>query len=120
MKAALFGLIALIPVPAFAGYECTMVDQCGGGTCEPYGGGPILIEELGVGWRVTADGDQWEGYLTTTVDLQGAVSLVLPPQDGMSGLISIYPNGEMTFTAHAYGVSAISITGTGNCKTEGG
>jgi hypothetical protein len=120
MKAAVFGLLALLPAPAFASFECMILDQCGGGTCEPYEGAPFMIEELGDIWRVTADGQTWDGYATTTLDLGGAVSIVLPPQGGMSGLISIFPTGEMLFTAHANDGGAVGITATGNCMTEGG
>jgi hypothetical protein len=121
MKAAVFGLLALLPAPAFASFECMILDQCGGGTCEPYEGAPFLIEEVGDVWQVSSEGKQlYEGYSTTTIDLGGAVSIVLPPQDGMSGLISIFPTGEMLFTAHASGDSPIAITASGNCMTEGG
>ncbi len=42
------------------------------------------------------------------------------PQQGMSGLVSIYPTGEVSFTAHAYSGQAIAITGSGNCAGVGG
>jgi hypothetical protein len=114
-------LLALSPAPALAAsFDCVIHTQCGGGTCEPYPGGPFLIEELGDLWRVSADGQVWEGYSTTTMDTGGEVSIVLPPQGGMSGLVSIYPTGEISFTAHAYGDGPVAITGSGNCAGEGG
>ena len=54
------------------------------------------------------------------MDAGGEVSIVLPPQNGMSGLVSIFPSGEFLFTAHAYGQGAVAITGSGNCTGEGG
>ena len=120
MKHAVLFVLALVPAPAFANFECTATQQCGGGTCEPYAGGPFLIEEAGDVWRVTTDGQSWEGYATTTADTGGEVSIVLPPQNGMSGLVSIFPSGEFLFTAHAYGQGAVAITGSGNCMAEGG
>ena len=120
MKRAVLVLLGLIPAPAFAGYECIATQQCGGGTCEAYAGGPFLIEEAGDFWQVSTDGQSWDGYLTTTMDAGGEVSIVLPPQNGMSGLVSIFPSGEFLFTAHAYGQGAVAITGSGNCTGEGG
>ena len=120
MKAAALAVLALLPAPAFAGFDCSVLQQCGGGTCEAYVGGPFLIEEAGDVWRVSTDGQSWEGYLTTTMDTGGEVSIVLPPQNGMSGLVSIFPSGEFLFTAHAYGQGAVAITGSGNCAGEGG
>lgn len=120
MKLAATALVALLPVPALAGYECTVIQQCGGGTCEAYAGGPFMIEEAGDVWRVSTDGQSWDGYLTTTMDVDGEVSIVLPPQGGMSGLVSIYASGEFLFTAHANGQGAVAITGSGTCMTEGG
>lgn len=113
-------LLALFPAPAFAGFECSITQQCGGGTCEPFAGGPFLIQEAGDVWRISWQGQEWEGYSTTTAQALGEASIVIPPQNGVSGLISIYPSGEISFTAHAYGDSAVAITGSGTCMTEGG
>jgi hypothetical protein len=120
MRHVLLALMALSPLPAFAGFECAITRQCGGGTCEPFDGGPFLIEEAGDVWRIDWEGQAWEGYSTTTIEDGGEVSIVIPPQNGVSGLISIYPSGEISFTAHAYGDGAVAITGSGNCMTEGG
>jgi hypothetical protein len=120
MKTVVLALVALIPAPALAGFECSIDQQCGGGTCEAFTGGPFLIEEAGDVWRISWEGQEWEGYSTTTMQSAGEASIVIPPQNGVSGLISIYPSGEISFTAHAYGDSAVAITGSGNCMTEGG
>lgn len=120
MKLAILAWLALIPVPAFAGFECSIDRQCGGGTCEAFAGGPFLISEAGDNWRISWEGQEWEGYSTTTMDTGGEASIVIPPQNGVSGLISIYPSGEISFTAHAYGDSAVAITGSGNCMSKGG
>jgi hypothetical protein len=120
MKRVFLTLLALLPAPAFAGFECSITQQCGGGTCEPFDGGPFLIEEAGDVWRISWQGQAWEGYSTTAVVDGGEVSIVIPPQNGVSGLISIYPTGEISFTAHAYGDNAVAITGSGTCMTEGG
>jgi hypothetical protein len=120
MKAVVLALLALIPTQALASFECTIDRQCGGGTCEPFDGGPFLIEEAGDYWRVSWQGQAWEGYSTTTIADGEEVSIVVPPQNGVSGLISIYPSGEISFTAHAYGDAPVAITGSGNCMTEGG
>jgi hypothetical protein len=120
MIKAVCAFLALLPVPALAGFECSIAQQCGGGTCEPFNGGPFLIKEAGDAWRISWEGQEWEGYSTTTVDAGGEASIVIPPQNGVSGLISIYPSGEISFTAHAYGDQAVAITGSGTCMTEGG
>lgn len=115
----LFAIIALLPTPALADLECSVARQCGGGTCEAYAGGPFLIEEAGDAIRVSADGQVWEGYITTGLDVP-EISIVLPPQNGMSGLISVFPSGEFLFTAHAMGDTAVAITGEGTCQGLGG
>jgi hypothetical protein len=120
MMKRLFALLALIPAPALANFECSVAQQCGGGTCEPFGGGPFLIEEAGDAWKVSVDGQTWEGHLAAPVVPDGELAIVLPPQAGMSGLISIFPSGEFLFTAHAYSGQAVAITGSGTCMTEGG
>jgi hypothetical protein len=120
MMKRLFAVLALIPAPALANFECRVAQQCGGGTCEAFTGGHFLIEEAGDVWKVSVDGQAWEGYSTTTTEAGGEVSIVLPPQAGMSGLISIFPTGEFLFTAHASGGQAVAITGSGNCLTVGG
>jgi hypothetical protein len=113
-------LLALLPTPVLADFDCALAQQCGGGTCEPFNGGPMIVRELGDTWQVEIDGTIYEGYATTTMEAGGEVSIVLPPQQGMSGLVSIYPSGEVSFTAHAYSDGAIAITGSGNCAGEGG
>ena len=80
----------------------------------------MLVEKTGDIWSITLDGQRWEGYSAATVTEGGEVAIVIPPQSGMSGLISIYPSGEMSFTVHAYGKGAIAITGSGNCTGVGG
>ena len=122
MRLVLPVLLALAPVPALAsGLTCTITTQCGGGTCEPYPGGPFLIEDMGDSlWRISADGQTWDGYSSTTLDTGGEISIVLPPQQGMSGLVTVYPSGEISFTAHAYGEGPVAITGSGTCAGTGG
>lgn len=115
----LFAVLALLPTPALATIECSVTRQCGGGTCEAYAGGPFLIEEVGDAIRVSADGQVWEGYITTGLDVP-EISIVLPPQNGMSGLISIFPSGAFLFTAHAMGDMAVAISGEGTCEETGG
>ena len=115
----LIAILALLPAPALANFECTIAQQCGGGVCEPFTGGPMTITEAGEVWQVAMDGQSWEGTGITREDA-GELAIFLPPQNGMTGLISIYPSGEISFTAHAYGDMAVAITGQGNCMTEGG
>ncbi len=121
MRHALILSLVLLPAPALsASFDCTIQQQCGGGTCEPFAGGPMVVREMGDLWQVEIGGTIYEGYATTTMDTGGEVSIVLPPQQGMSGLVSIYPSGEVSFTAHAYGDGPVAITGSGNCAGEGG
>jgi hypothetical protein len=119
MKALALTLL-LFPSAALADFDCTIVQQCGGGTCEPFTAGPMAVREMGDTWQVEIDGTIYEGYSTTTMDVGGEVSIVLPPQLGMSGLISIYPSGDVSFTAHAFSDGVFSITGTGTCVGAGG
>ncbi len=120
MKPVVLALLALIPAPALAGFECKIEQQCGGGTCEPFSGGPFLIAEAGDGWRISWEGQEWQGYTTSNTLAAGEASIVIPLQNGVSGLISIYPSGEISFTAHAFGQGPVAITGSGTCMTEGG
>jgi hypothetical protein len=121
MRCALFAVLTVICTPALAAsFDCTIAQQCGGGTCEPFDGGPMLVKETGDAWQVSLSGQSWQGYSASTVTAGGDVSIVIPPQNGLSGLISIYPTGEVLFTVHAYGDGAVSITGNGTCAGEGG
>lgn len=118
MKHAALALLALLPAPALAGFECKVDRQCGGGTCEPYAGGPFVIEQTGDTWSVTADAQGWQAFDAGFIDDSGELVLVMPPQGGMSGMISIFPEGQFLFTAHAAG--PVSITGEGTCVATGG
>ena len=120
MKPALLTLLVLLPVPALAGFECTADRQCGGGTCEPYPGGPFLIEQTGDTWAVKSGEQVWKAFDAGHIDDSGELVLVMPPQGGMSGMISIFPEGQFLFTAHAYGEGAVAITGSGTCAADGG
>lgn len=119
-RLALAALLALIPSATLAGFECNIDRQCGGGTCEPFTGDPFLIEEAGDVWQISWQGQAWEGYQTSMIEAGGEVSIVIPPQNGVSGLVSIFSAGEILFTAHAMGDSAVAITGSGTCMANGG
>lgn len=118
MRSVVLAMLALLPTQALAGFECTVARQCGGGTCEPYSGGPFVIEQTGDTWSVTADAQSWQAFDAGYVEDTGELVLVMPPQGGMSGMISIFPEGQFLFTAHAAG--PISITGEGSCVATGG
>lgn len=119
MRLIVLLIVALAPTAALANFQCTVDRQCGGGACEPFDGGPFLIEDMGDLVRVSMGDTVWEGYLSATVEDGGEISIVLPPQGGMSGLISILPSGGFLFTAHAEGDGPVAITGTGTCLVEG-
>jgi len=118
MNYAALALVALLPTQALAGFECTVSRQCGGGTCEPYPGSPFVIEQTGDTWTVQADAQVYQAFDAGTLDESGELVLVMPPQGGMSGMISIFPEGQFLFTAHAAG--PVSITGEGACVATGG
>lgn len=111
-------LLVLAPLPAFAGFECKVDRQCGGGTCEAYAGGPFVIEQTGDTWSISADGQSWQAFDAGHIDNTGELVLVMPPQAGMSGMISIFPQGQFLFTAHAAG--PVAISGEGACVATGG
>ncbi len=113
-------LAVLLPAPALAAFDCTIQQQCGGGTCEGFTGGGMLLKEVGAVWEISLDGQVWEGYAASQPTPGGEVAIVIPPQNGLSGLISVYPTGEVSFTVHAYGEAAVAITGSGTCAGEGG
>ena len=118
MKFTAFLTLALLPAPAFAAFECVIDRQCGGGTCEPFVGGPMTAREAGDLWEVSLDGTTWIGNSTTMVEDIGEVSIVIPPVDGLSGLVSVYASGAVVFTVHAGGADGVvAITGTGVCET---
>lgn len=118
MKHVALAVLALSPAPALAGFECTVERQCGGGTCEPYPGGAFAIEQTGDTWTVSADGQSWQAFDAGYIEDTGELVLVMPPQAGMSGMISIYPQGQFLFTAHAAG--PVAISGEGACVATGG
>jgi hypothetical protein len=121
MKRAYLFALALLPTPALAGFDCTLVQQCGGGTCEAFTGGPMVLTETGDVWQIALDGQQWQGYATATLEAGGEVSIVIPPQGGISGLISITPTGEAAFTVHATSDNTlVVITGSDSCGGVGG
>lgn len=118
MKRTVLALMVLFPAPVFAGYECTATQQCGGGTCEPYSGGPFVIEQTGDTWAVKSGEQVWQAFDAGHIDDSSQLVLVMPPQGGMSGMISIFPEGQFLFTAHAAG--PVAITGDGACVATGG
>ena len=75
MKTLAFALL-LLPTAALADFDCAIAQQCGGGACEPFGGGPMVVREVGDTWQVEIDGTVYEGYSTTTMDTGGEVSIV--------------------------------------------
>lgn len=120
MKLAALALCALSG-PAFADFQCTIERQCGGGTCEAFDGGPLSLQQSGDSWFVALGGTQWQAFAAATIEVGGEVSLVIPPQDGMSGLVTVLPDGKVAFTAHAGAESGlVAITGEGQCTSEGG
>ena len=118
MKHAALALLALIPAPALAGFECVIARQCGGGTCEPDPGGSFVLEQTGDTWQVTSGDQSWQAFDAGRIDDNGELVLVMPPQGGMAGMISIFPAGEFLFTAHAAG--PVAISGEGSCIATGG
>lgn len=111
-------LFALLPAPALAGFECTVERQCGGGTCEAYAGGPFQIDQTGDIWEVKTGDQVWQAFDAGRIDDTGELVLVMPPQAGMSGLVSVFPDGKFLFTAHAAG--PVAISGEGACVATGG
>jgi hypothetical protein len=111
-------LFALLPAPALAGFECTVERQCGGGTCEAYSGGPFLIEPAGDIWEVKSGDQTWQAFDAGHIDDTGELVLVMPPQAGMSAMVSVFPDGKFLFTAHAAG--PVAISGEGACVATGG
>lgn len=118
MKPAALVLLALLPAPAFAGFECKVDRQCGGGTCEAYTGAPFVIEQTGDTWAVKSGDQTWQAFDAGHIDDSGELVLVMPPQGGMSGMVSIFPEGQFLFTAHAAG--PVAISGEGACVAIGG
>lgn len=117
MKYAL-ALLALFPTSAMAGFECSVDRQCGGGTCEAYAGGPFQIDQAGDLWDVKTGDQAWQAFDAGHIEDSGELVLVMPPQGGMSGMISIFPDGKFLFTAHAAG--PVAISGEGACVATGG
>jgi hypothetical protein len=118
MKHTVLVLLSLFPTSALAGFECTVDRQCGGGACEAYAGGPFVIEQAGDLWQVGTGGQSWQAFEAGHIEDTGELVLVMPPQAGMSGMISIFPDGKFLFTAHAAG--PVAISGEGACVATGG
>lgn len=118
MKFAALALVALMPTAALAGFDCTVDRQCGGGTCEPFQGGPFAIEPTGDTWEVKLGEQVWQAFDAGHIEDTGELVLVMPPQAGMSGMISIFADRKFLFTAHAAG--PVAISGEGACTATGG
>lgn len=118
MKSMVLALLALSTTPALAGFECSVERQCGGGTCEPFQGGPFRIEPSGDTWQVALGDQLWQGFDAGHIDDTGELVIVMPPQAGMSGMVSIFPDGAFLFTAHSAG--PVAISGEGSCTATGG
>jgi hypothetical protein len=116
--------LALLPTPALAAYDCVLVEECTASGCEAFAGGQVLIRQQGEGWVITMEDTQLVGTSALAPDTgafaEGVVSILIPPQEDMTGLISIYPTGEMFLTAHVTALQAGAVTFSGTCAGEGG
>lgn len=114
-------VLSVFATPALANFDCAIERQCGGGACEAFAGGPLVLQETGDTWQVSLDGGVWQGYSSTTMTEGGEVSIVIPPQNGVSGLVTVMPTGQVAFTVHANSEAGlVAITGEGNCAGDGG
>ena len=120
MKHLLPALLVLAASPALAAFDCNVFQTCNAGDCAPFEDGAMLVKETGDLWTVSIMGETYEGYETTTMEAGGEVSIVLPPQGPLSGLVSIYPNGDLLFTAHVPGEPSMAIVAYGLCAGDGG
>ena len=78
----------------------------------------VVIEQTGDTWSVKSGEQVWQAFDAGHIDDSGELVLVMPPQGGMSGMISIFPEGQFLFTAHAAG--PVAISGEGACVATGG
>ena len=120
MKTVFFLIAALSASPALAAFDCNVFQTCNAGDCQPFEDGAMLIKQSGDVWTVSIMGETYEGYETTTMDAGGELSVVLPPQGPLSGLVSVYPNGDLLFTVHVPGEPSMAIVAYGLCAGEGG
>jgi hypothetical protein len=114
--------LALLPTPALADFDCTLVEECSKTGCLPFPGGPLLLRDQGERWTITLDDTALTGVALSGADgpALDMVTLAVPYQDDMSGWISIYPTGELTFTVHARTLTVGSVTFNGTCKAVSG
>jgi hypothetical protein len=121
MKRLAIAVFACLPTAALADYSCTITQQCGLGQCEPFPGDPVVMHEAGDTWQINFGGTVYEGYVSTTVEGTGELNIVLPPQNAVSGLVSLYESGAVAMTFHALnGTDVVAITGFGSCQGTGG
>lgn len=120
MKTVVSIILALAAGPALADFDCNVFQTCNAGDCMPFEDGAMQLHEEGDLWSVSIKGEYYDGYSATTLDAGGEVSIVLPPQGPLSGLISVYPNGDLLFTAHVPGEPSMAIVAYGLCSGEGG
>ncbi|OYW53613.1 MAG: hypothetical protein B7Z10_03665 [Rhodobacterales bacterium 32-66-7] len=121
---SLIAAIALLPTPALAAFDCVLVEECSNSGCEAVDGGPLLIKDEGDNWTITMNDGQLVGYsawaLESDTFADGEVAILMPTQDGFTGLINVYSTGELVFTLHSNIFKAGAITYFGNCASEGG
>ena len=129
--AAVSVAIALLPTAALAAFDCTLQTMCVMATCEPVGDIPVLVKPEGDLWTLTfPDTPPLTGPAIAGGAEGNSVTIAFPPQafglDSLSGLLDIFPSGQLVFTAHSTSTGGVmEMTGlpvsyTGLCAGEGG
>jgi hypothetical protein len=120
-----------VPTPILASFDCVLQTACTMASCDPAGEIPALVEVAGDAWTLTIPDTP---PLTGTALAGGAeansVTIAFPPQalgfDTVSGLLDIYPSGQMTLTVHmgapagVMDMTGLATSYTGLCAGEGG
>jgi hypothetical protein len=119
--------LSLAPLPAVAGFECSITQSCTGDTCTTARGGTLLLRELDDAWQVitvwegAVDAVGWVGYQTSTRDEAAAFSVIIPSSGGKPSLISFYQDGDDAYTVKITDQTGkADIIGTGTCMKDGG
>jgi len=131
MMRAAIAVLALLPTPVLAAFDCTLQTMCVMSTCEPAGDIPVLVKQKGDVWTLTlADTPPLTGTAIAGGAKDNSVTIAFPPQDvefsSMSGLLDIYATGQIVFTVHSNSTGGVmDMTGlpasyTGLCAGEGG
>jgi hypothetical protein len=121
-------LLALLPMPASADFDCTITQLCKGDQCRTVEGDSRLLREVGDNvWHAytvtegTINALVWEGHETAGPNSAGVNLTATSSWNGTNDLISVQPDGKGAFLLkEVHGTRISPFVRTGTCVRDGG